>query len=114
MRDTPFFLNSVRQAARTETDGAGQEVEQAIPFLKAYTVFCVDQIEDLSERFYAKPTELINPIERIAHADAFFAATGATIRHGGSQAFYMSSQDVIQLPPFETFKDAQSHAATRS
>jgi antirestriction protein ArdC len=97
---------------RTETDGAGQEVEQAIPFLKAYTVFCVDQIEDLPERFYAKPKAVTDPVERIAHADAFFAATGAIIRHGGSQAFYMPSQDVIQMPPFETFKDAESHAAT--
>jgi antirestriction protein ArdC len=96
----------------TETDGAGQEVEQAIPFLKAYTVFCVDQIDGLPERYYAKPKELTDPVERIAHADAFFAATGAVIRHGGSQAYYMPSKDVIQMPPFETFEDAESHAAT--
>ena len=97
---------------KTETDGAGQEVEQAIPFLKAYTVFCVDQIDSLPERYYAKPKELTDPVERIAHADAFFDATGAVIRHGGSQAYYMASKDVIQMPPFETFKDAESHAAT--
>jgi antirestriction protein ArdC len=97
---------------KTETDGAGQEVEQAIPFLKAYTVFCVDQVDSLPERYYAEPKELTDPVERIAHADAFFAATGAVIRHGGSQAFYMPSQDVIQMPLFETFKDAESHAST--
>jgi antirestriction protein ArdC len=97
---------------RTETDGAGQEVEQAIPFLKAYTVFCVDQIDGLPERYYARPKELTDPVERIAHADAFFAATGAIIRHGGSRAYYMPSTDIIQMPPFETFEDAESHAAT--
>ena len=97
---------------RTETDRAGQEVEQAIPFLKAYTVFCVDQIDGLPERYHAKPTVTIDPIERILSADAFFAATGAVIRNGGFQAFYMPSKDVIQMPPFETFKDAESHAAT--
>jgi antirestriction protein ArdC len=97
---------------KTETDGTGQEVEQAIPFLKAYTVFCVDQIDGLPERYYAKPTTVTDPVERIAHADAFFAATGAIIRHGGSRAYYMPSQDFIQMPPFEAFKDAQSHAAT--
>jgi antirestriction protein ArdC len=97
---------------KTETDGAGQEVEQAIPFLKAYTVFCVDQIDGLPERYCANPTEVIDPVERIAHADAFFAATGAVIRHGGSRAYYMPSADIIQMPPFETFKDAESHAAT--
>jgi antirestriction protein ArdC len=96
---------------RTETDGTGQEVEQAIPFLKAYTVFCVDQIDGLSDRYFAKPKELTDPVKRIAHADAFFAATGAVIRHGGSQAYYVPSKDVIQMPPFETFEDAESHAA---
>ena len=29
----------------------------------------------------------------------FFAATGATIRHGGSQAFYSPGQDLMQMPP---------------
>ena len=97
---------------KTETNGAGQEVEQAIPFLKAYSVFCVDQIDGLPERYYAKPTTVTDPLERIAHVDAFFAATGAVIRHGGSRAFYMPSTDIIQMPPFETFKDAESYAAT--
>ena len=97
---------------KTETNGAGPEVEQAIPFLKAYTVFCVDQIDGLPECYHAKPTVMIDPIDRISYADTFFAATGAVIRHGGSQAFYMPSKDVIQMPPFETFEDAESYAAT--
>jgi antirestriction protein ArdC len=75
-------------------------------------VFCVDQVDGLPERYYAKPKELTDAVERIARADAFFAETGAVIRHGGSQAYYMPSKDVIQMPPFETFEDAESHAAT--
>jgi antirestriction protein ArdC len=74
--------------------------------------FCVDQIDGLPERYHAKPVERADPVERIANVDAFFAATGAVIRHGGSQAYYMPSKDVIQMPPFATFKDAESHAAT--
>ena len=37
---------------KTETDGNGDEVERDIPFLKAYTVFCVDQIDGLPEHYY--------------------------------------------------------------
>ena len=33
------------KVTKTETDEHGDEVERAIPFLRAYTVFCVDQIE---------------------------------------------------------------------
>jgi hypothetical protein len=41
---------------RAETDTAtGEESEYAIPFMKGYTVFNVEQIDGLPERFYAKP-----------------------------------------------------------
>ena len=45
------------------------------------------------------------------HDDAFFAATGAEVRHGG-QAYYALTEDRIQLPPFEAFRDAESYYAT--
>ena len=41
---------------RTETDATtGEEAERAIPFMKGYTVFNVEQIDGLPEHFYAKP-----------------------------------------------------------
>ncbi len=98
---------------RTETDAKGEEVEKAIPFLKGYTVFNVGQIDGLPAHYYSKaePPALTLP-QRIEAADRFFAATGADIRHGGSCAYYAPGPDYIQMPPFETFRDAESHAAT--
>ena len=54
----------------------------------------------------------ISPLQRIDAADAFFAATGAVIRHGGTRAYYAEGPDYVQMPPFETFLDAESYAAT--
>ena len=88
---------------KTETDEHGGEVERDIPFLKTYTVFNVEQIENLPEHFYHKPTPILDPVERIEHADRFFTNTGSIIRHGGSRAFYSPSTDHVQMPPFETF-----------
>lgn len=99
---------------KTETDRSGGEVERDIPFLKAYTVFCVDQIEGLPDHYYGMPAAAADPIERITHADAFFAATGAVIRHGGAKAFYAPALDLIQMPPFESFRDAASYVAVLS
>jgi antirestriction protein ArdC len=45
-------------------------------------------------------------------APSFFAATGADIRHGGGRAFYAEKPDYVQMPPFETFRDGESYAAT--
>jgi antirestriction protein ArdC len=98
---------------RTETDDKGEETEREIPFLKGYTVFNAEQCEGLPAQYNAKagPPALTLP-ERIDEADQFFAATGADIRHGGTRAYYAEGPDYVQMPPFETFRDAESHAAT--
>jgi antirestriction protein ArdC len=49
---------------------------------------------------------------RIARAESFFAATGATLSHGGNRAFYRPSTDSIMMPSVEAFRDAQSYYAT--
>lgn len=98
---------------RTETDAdTGEQEEREIPFLKGYTVFCVDQIDGLPERYYAKAEPRLDPVRRIEHAEAFFAATGADIRHGGNQAYYTVTHDYVQMPAFEAFRDAESYYAT--
>ena len=51
-------------------------------------------------------------MQRIEQAERFFAATGATVRHGGNQAYYSSASDFVQMPPFEAFRDAESYYAT--
>jgi len=97
---------------RTEENENGDEVERAIPFLKGYTVFNVEQIEGLPERFYEKPEPRFDAVQRIEHAEAFFKDTGADIRHGGNQAFYAIHPNYVQMPFFEAFRDAESYYAT--
>lgn len=97
---------------KTETNDQGEAVEHAIPFMKGYTVFNVEQIEGLPAHFYAQPVNPLPLSERIEHADSFVTATGAAIHHGGNQAFYAPSRDMIQLPPFEAFKDKESYYST--
>ncbi len=98
---------------RTETDDKGEAIERDIPFLKGYTVFNVEQCEGLPVQYTTEPESPVTPsVERIERADRFFAATGAVIRHGGGRAFYTEGADFVQMPPFESFRDAESYAAT--
>ncbi|MGO9996171.1 MAG: ArdC family protein [Acetobacteraceae bacterium] len=104
------FANTI---TRTETDDNGQEVGRDISFLKGYTVFNAEQCDGLPAQYTAKITPpVISQMQRIEAADRFFAATGAAIRHGGTRAYYAEVPDYVQMPPFETFNDAASHAAT--
>jgi antirestriction protein ArdC len=80
--------------------------------MKGYTVFNVEQIDGLPDHFHAPAEPRIDPVERIEHADRFFEATRAEIRHGGNMACYSVTTDQVRMPPFETFRDAESYYAT--
>jgi antirestriction protein ArdC len=98
---------------RTEADEAtGEESERDIPFLKGYTVFNVEQIDNLPAHFHAPAAPRLDPVQRIDRAESFFAATGATVRHGGDRAYYSGASDHVQMPPFEAFRDAESYYGT--
>ncbi len=103
------YANSV---TKTEQNDAGEDVERDIHFLRGYTVFNCDQIDGLPEQYYVKPEPKFNPAQRIAHADAFFAATGFEIRYGGVRAYYAQELDYIQMPPIEAFTDAEAFYST--
>jgi antirestriction protein ArdC len=103
------YANSV---TKTEQNDAGEDVERDIHFLKGYTVFNCDQIAGLPEQYYVKPEPKFTAVERIVHADRFFAATGAEIRYGGNRAYYAQEADYIQMPPIEAFTDAEKFYAT--
>jgi antirestriction protein ArdC len=72
----------------------------------------VEQIEGLPAHYYVRPEPVIDPAQRIDHAEAFFAATGADIRHGGNRACYSGGSDHVQMPYFETFRSPEAYYAT--
>lgn len=99
------------QLLRKEENDQGEAQDIVVPYMKAYTVFNVEQIDGLPERYTVAP-EPINPdIQRDDRLEEFFAATGAEIRHGGSQAYYSVTNDYVQMPPIECFKDAPGYYA---
>lgn len=99
---------------RTETDERGEDIEREIPFLKAYTVFNVAQIDGLPAHYYAQPEPEGDKRQLVEAAERFFAGTGAVIRHGGDRAYYSPGADIIQLPVPEAFRDGESYAATKA
>lgn len=99
---------------KTKTDAGGEEFDTEIPFLKAYSVFNVAQIDGLRDHYYGREEPVHGTVARIEHADLFFANTGAVVRHGGDRAFFSPAGDFIQMPPFQTFRDAAAYVATLS
>ena len=91
------YYGSATKKEDREGDG-GEEAGKEVRFLKTYTVFNVAQIDGLPERFAPVPAieaSTLPVFDRIAHAEAFFEATGAIVRHDGTQAYYAVTEDRI-------------------
>jgi antirestriction protein ArdC len=94
---------------------AGDKV--AIPFLRQYTVFNLEQLENLPEDYSVLaddlPRETDNP-DTPNDCDALLYRTGANIQHGGDTACFIPSRDTVQLPRFSDFTSADAYTATLS
>ena len=104
------YANAI--TCREHDEKTGEDIEREIPYLKGYTVFNVEQIDGLPDHYYAKAAPGLDPEARIERAERFFSAVKATIRHGGNRAFYAEELDFVQMPPFESFCDAESYYST--
>jgi len=96
----------VKQLQVKEGEGEGAET-RLIPMLREYTVFNVAQCDNLPDSIKAgKPMRVRNPDTRDALADDFLRSTGADIREGHGEAYYVPSQDFVSMPAFAAFKGA--------
>lgn len=75
---------------------------KAVPFLKRFTVFNVAQCEGLRAGLAADPAPLPER-EIVPVAEDVIAASGVDFRIGGDRAFYVPSEDFVQVPPQPAF-----------
>ncbi|WP_291078148.1 zincin-like metallopeptidase domain-containing protein [Hyphomonas sp.] len=100
----------IPKAEAQRAQGTGEDA-QRVGFLKRYTVFNADQCDGLDDRFFEGVTPLPER-ELIPRAEKLIAATGADFRIGGDRAFFVPSEDFIQVPPQPAFHDQINYYRT--
>jgi antirestriction protein ArdC len=99
-----YFVKQLQVRDDTADDTSATRL---IPMLREYTVFNVDQCENLPDRINTtRPARIRNPDARDGLADEFLCATSADIREGHGEALYVPSHDFISMPAFGAFKGA--------
>lgn len=98
---------------KTEEDAGGEDQEVSIPMMRFYTVFNANQVDGYEHHETVAPneTDLVTRIERAEH---FCKATGADIRHGGAGAYYVPTEDYINLPDTIAFVQTPQASATEN
>jgi len=103
-------LRKLSATANTYPDEGEPDLhERVIPLLRAFTVFNLAQVDGVPTALQAVEHYHWDPDAR---AEDLLQMSGATIRHGGSRAFYRPGDDEIHLPPPRAFPDAGRYYAT--
>ena len=93
-----------------ENEETGERERKKTLFARASWVFNGDQVDG-----WAPPTAPErNLVEAIDRAEAFTAATGVAIRHGGERAYYRRSTDHVQMPDRERFTGSATSTPTET
>jgi len=99
---TVFYADRFIPKSEQERAAKTGDDPNAVPFLKRFTVFNVDQCDGLPETAFAGIAPLPER-EVIPHAEDLIQRTGADFRIGGNRAFYQPAGDYIQVPPQPAF-----------
>ncbi|MDY4616948.1 MAG: zincin-like metallopeptidase domain-containing protein [Lachnospiraceae bacterium] len=96
-----------------EVQEDGTKIVKQIPLLRYINVFHISQVEGVEPL----QKEKLNDIEPIEQAESilqdYWTREHITVEHiKGDKAFYSPMHDLIQLPLFEQFKDANEYYST--
>ena len=96
-----------------EKNEDGDKEKKLIPLIRLNAVFNLSQCENMPVQD-TKVVELPCLAERVAHAEEFYANTGAVIKYGKQGAYYSPSEDYIGMPALESFIPVGEATATET
>src|SRR5262245_50190857 len=112
-----FFkiLEPKNEAKRTKRTKKGEpKKERGIPLLRYYKVFNVEQCEGLDEHVpepEPEPETVFDPVARCERIVSEYPAPAPPVKHGGNEAFYSPTSDVVGIPKREAFDGAEPYYA---
>jgi antirestriction protein ArdC len=106
-----YIVFAERKIKEIEKDGSKQE--RVTHFIRSYPVFNWDQTEGVPKK-EAGPA-LSPDRDLIAVCDHILSAmpNRPEYRESGSSAYYAPKKDLVNLPPFGTFKTTEGYVATK-
>ena len=96
-----------------ETKEDGTKETKQVPILRYFNVFHISQVEGV-EPLTKDDLKSIEPIEKAESVlHDYWSREGIEVKHiGGDEAYYSPSRDLIRLPLFDQFTDANEYYST--
>lgn len=96
-----------------ETKEDGTKETKRVPILRYFNVFHISQVDGV-EPLTKDDLKSIEPIEKAENVlHDYWSREGIEVKHiGGDEAYYSPSRDLIRLPLFDQFTDANEYYST--
>jgi len=107
---TVVFWKSGRRTVENE---AGEEEERSWAMMRTYTVFNVEQCDEIVRDYLCPPVETSEEFSPIEVCERICDGYDVETRHGGDRAYYSPSEDRIQLPQPERFHTPEAYYSVR-
>lgn len=104
-----------KQTFIKETDENGETVEKAIPVLRYYTVFHIDDCEGIEAKYPAADRKIPEPLKEAEKiVDAYEYAQPIKIDRAeiSDRAYYSPARDYICVPALEQYERAEEYYST--
>lgn len=101
-----------RPVDRKRTSEQGESIDDKFFVMREFAVFNADQTSGMVRFQVGYSQAEASNENRYSEADEVIEATGASIRFGGNQAFYMPSGDYIQMPFRRQFVTPEAYYET--
>ena len=104
---TVFFWKWLEKIEKDEKTGEDKKI--TIPMIRTYTVFNIEQCDDINPRFQSDSDEktTFETLEECSKVVEGF--DGPKVSHGGNRAFYAPSKDAVVMPKPETFTSSEEY-----
>lgn len=110
MKPVTKKISQAEEIEDRDSDSATRE--SRFFMLRQFTIFSAEQVEGNGIEKYLAESQTSEPFAEFTGAEDLVAATEARILFGSNQALYRPTEDVIQLPPKESFSSQKEYYST--
>lgn len=110
-KSTPVIFWKWLDRNDLEVSDEKQTIKCKVPLLRYYSVFNLDQVENINA---PEPNEIVNEFSPIERAEEIISTMPCRpdIRYGGNRAYYSPTLDYIQMPPRHSFESPEEYYST--
>lgn len=108
-----YIVFSEKRVKEIEKDDDGTKEEKVFHFVRSFPVFNWEQTDGVPKKEAGSGSDPDRDLIEICNSVLSRMPSPPQYRESGSSAYYVPKEDLVNLPPLETFKSTEGYVATK-